>query len=335
MKNQLLALLLWLGGPLMSFSQIVIPSTEDYTVEVAIQLKSVEVAPNCEYNYVFNVNLDYKVSFFGEKQPSRLWTLYGYLKCGGIDRTYFPLTTLPGSGSSKTSNPVWRESICSVTDPQDLECKTVILVIQGPGISRELEYELPTSQPGSDPPDEILPVELLDFTASIQEVQGQVLLQWRTATEINNDFFIVEKSLDGLSWAALGSLPGHVTSASILSYEFRDPRPERGWVYYRLRQIDLDAREQYSPVVRVYVPYGEENFSLNVFPNPAHHQIQIEGQLSGIHTMMVYDAWGRLIRSLPVQTPARQLHQTLEVADLQPGWYFVQAGQYVVKFFKN
>lgn len=344
MKQQLFTFLLWLYGPLLSFAQIVIPSSDGYSVEVDIQLKSVEVAPNCEDNYMFNVDLDYKVAFMGEKQPSSLWTLYGYLKCGGIDRTYFPLTTFPGSGSSRTSNPVWRESICSITDPQDLECNRIILVIQGPGISREVEYELSAPQPGPDlpdpvnpsnPPDEILPVELFDFTASIPEGQGPVLLRWKTASEVNNDFFMVEGSRNGRSWIVLGSLPGHGTSATIHSYEFRDARQQWGWVYYRLRQVDMDAGEQFSPVVRIYVPHREAGLSLKVFPNPAQDKIQIEGQLFGIHTMTVYDARGRLIRSLPVQPSDRQFYKTLEVSDLQPGWYFVQVGPNVAKFFKN
>lgn len=117
-----------------------------------------------------------------------------------------------------------------------------------------------------------LPVELISFQARTES--NEVILTWRTAWEIDNDYFEVEHSRDGRRFAPLGRVEGLGTTDWEASYEFihRDPAP--GAHYYRLRQVDFDGAFEYSPVVAVQAGKGKlQNFT--VFPNPARSRVAI------------------------------------------------------------
>lgn len=94
--------------------------------------------------------------------------------------------------------------------------------------------------------DMILPVELLSFTA---EKRGQTArLNWRTATELNNEYFEIERSADGAAFAPIGRVASAGTTQTPQSYVFDDLNPLPGINYYRLRQTDYDGAFEYSPV---------------------------------------------------------------------------------------
>lgn len=95
----------------------------------------------------------------------------------------------------------------------------------------------------------LLPVRFTLFTASQQ--QHQVELDWKTAVEINNKGFVVERSQEGRNWVPLGFVSGAVNTSVEKSYVFMDPAPFNGKNYYRLVQIDLDGRKNYSAVVDI------------------------------------------------------------------------------------
>jgi hypothetical protein len=94
-----------------------------------------------------------------------------------------------------------------------------------------------------------LPVTLEDFTAQAEE-PAAVRLRWATAAELNNAGFVVERSLDGRTFAALGSVAGAGTSTQRHAYAWLDGQLPSGApvLYYRLRQADLNGDETYSPV---------------------------------------------------------------------------------------
>ncbi|MBK7343641.1 MAG: hypothetical protein IPJ06_11475 [Saprospiraceae bacterium] len=82
-----------------------------------------------------------------------------------------------------------------------------------------------------------LPVELIIFTAEkgVEDIQ----LSWSTASEINSDYFIVERSADGVQYTGLTQIKGHGTSLTRHDYFWSDQRPGPGQWYYRLKQVDL------------------------------------------------------------------------------------------------
>ncbi len=106
-----------------------------------------------------------------------------------------------------------------------------------------------------------LPVDITSFTAT--EKQPGVELQWNTANEINNDYFIVYKSKDGLNFTEIG----RVKSAGIqtgATYKFNDAQPGSGFVYYRLRQVDKNGSNKSSGVVKLRL--GNNDLDVNVYP---------------------------------------------------------------------
>ena len=101
-----------------------------------------------------------------------------------------------------------------------------------------------------------LPVELLSFDA--KPIEEAVQLIWETASENNNDFFTLEKSVNGSDWSAIGTVNGAGNSQEMLSYEFTDRNPLNGISYYRLKQTDFDGNFEYSDIRSVNF-YGKSS----------------------------------------------------------------------------
>lgn len=110
-----------------------------------------------------------------------------------------------------------------------------------------------------------LPVDLVFFTA---EQRGEkVVIEWVTASEFNNDFFIVQKSADGISFEDFVKTDGGGNSNNTLYYTVVDNDPIFGTSYYRLKQTDFDGRSEYFDPITV--TYTSENDVINIYPNPA------------------------------------------------------------------
>ena len=119
----------------------------------------------------------------------------------------------------------------------------------------------------------VLPIELLTFTANCKG--NAILLKWSTATETNNDFFSIEKSIDAINYELLGKVNGAGNSSQTLNYSFVDPNPIEGTGYYRLKQTDFGGKYKYSKIISVNcVKIKPEN--IIVYPNPASYSITIE-----------------------------------------------------------
>ncbi|MDX1908363.1 MAG: FG-GAP-like repeat-containing protein [Bacteroidia bacterium] len=166
------------------------------------------------------------------------------------------------------------------------------------------------------------PVEWLDFYA---ERQGSaVLLHWATASELNNDYFRVERSPDGRAFEVIGTVAGHGTTSEVNTYRFADPASLRQRTWYRLSQVDLDGKTQLSPVVEVHASAAQGDLTLlGMFPQPAGDELHAEVYLSEGGTLAAewLDLQGRRIGA-DVWTATPGLNQfTLPVASLPPGIY--------------
>lgn len=121
----------------------------------------------------------------------------------------------------------------------------------------------------------ILPVELLSFGAVALENQ-QVKVTWSTASEENNAYFTVERSIDGKMWSAIGIVPGVGNSNQIESYEFIDEKPLFGRQFYRITQTDIDGKSQTFRVVGVTLTAAAlEANSYKIYPNPSSGQVKV------------------------------------------------------------
>lgn len=118
-----------------------------------------------------------------------------------------------------------------------------------------------------------LPVTLLTFNGEMND-EGNIELNWETADELNNDFFQVQRSSTGLSdWEPLGYVTGNGNSDQIISYSFTDDNvsKDKGFLYYRLKQVDFNGAFEYSPVISVAIDSElfEGRDSWKVYPNPS------------------------------------------------------------------
>jgi len=117
-----------------------------------------------------------------------------------------------------------------------------------------------------------LPIELLTFEAS-KKSEEAVLLEWSTASETNNDFFELEKSVDGVAFETIGQVQGAGNSSRKLEYDFVDNAPVEGWNYYRLRQVDFDGTSTYSEIRQLLFEPGNKNSKIVVWPNPVREKM--------------------------------------------------------------
>ncbi|MBN2681523.1 MAG: hypothetical protein JXR58_03385 [Bacteroidales bacterium] len=128
-----------------------------------------------------------------------------------------------------------------------------------------------------------LPVELLSFTAEPQT--SDVLLNWTTSSEINNDYFTLEKSYDGVIFQTITVVDGAGFSNSILNYEYLDENAfsESGLIYYRLKQTDFNAAYAYSDIIVVRRPFVSQT-EVILFPNPVSEGEQSYIQAKGFES---------------------------------------------------
>ncbi|MCE7990893.1 MAG: hypothetical protein HEP71_02895 [Roseivirga sp.] len=112
-----------------------------------------------------------------------------------------------------------------------------------------------------------LPIELISFTADITQ-NGQVKLQWETASELNNNHFTLERSSDGNTVQEIATLPGAGNSFELLRYEYTDTQPLSGRSFYRLRQTDFNGESDVSEFVSIYIEPQKADYQYKIYPNP-------------------------------------------------------------------
>lgn len=175
-----------------------------------------------------------------------------------------------------------------------------------------------------------LPVELLQFTVSQQA--GDAILHWQTSREIHSAYFMVDRSIDGLTFENIGEVAAAGFSDQPKHYDFTDPRIASlgaSSVYYRLRQYDMDGHFTLSPVVRLALSDDAPSLS-SLFPNPASTEafLTYQNNESGQAQCTLMDIRGGLIFSRSLSESAGT--HRIPVVELAEGIYFVcyRVGRY-------
>ena len=168
-----------------------------------------------------------------------------------------------------------------------------------------------------------LPVSLARFTVVAARLDAQ--LRWTTASELNNDHFVVERSADGKSFEAVGTVRGQGNSFKAVNYAFTDAGAARYAapgqpLYYRLRQMDTDGAGTYSPVRTV--AFGSRGL-VNVYPNPTSGQatLDLSGLPDGSYEVQVLDLAGRAVATYSLVGAAQH---PLDLRALAVGTYMVR-----------
>ncbi len=176
---------------------------------------------------------------------------------------------------------------------------------------------------------QVLPVELTAFSASANG--NNIELKWKTATEVNNYGFEIERAIDEKIWEKIGFVEGHGNSNSPKEYSFTDESIENsGKYFYRLKQIDVDGTFEYSPIVEVFVGApGKFELAQN-YPNPFNPATtisysipsDIKGDVTNVK-LIVYDVLGREVATLvnEKQSPGN-FNVTFNATHLPSGIYF-------------
>lgn len=158
----------------------------------------------------------------------------------------------------------------------------------------------------------VVPVELVSFNASV--TGSLVELSWKTATELNNSGFEIERKLDAGEFIKIAFVSGHGTSSELHNYLYQDNIINMGGetIEYRLKQIDSDGTYNYSEIVRVELSPDKFDLSQN-YPNPFNPSTLINYQIpsDGFVTIKVFDVLGN------------------EAGTLVNGWH--SAGQYLAE----
>lgn len=164
-----------------------------------------------------------------------------------------------------------------------------------------------------------LPVQLISFEAKLEN--KNVLCTWSTASEINNNYFEVQRSIDGSHFTSIGKVKGNGNTNTVLSYQFTDALTsldKTNILYYRLRQVDFDGKNSLSEIKVVNI--NEANNSITIYPNPTNNVLNISfSPQSSPVTVQLCDITGRIIKTLSLQNNNNQI----DISDLRNGIYFI------------
>lgn len=175
-----------------------------------------------------------------------------------------------------------------------------------------------------------LPVSLVEFSTSQSTKPGFVNLKWSTATEINNDRFVLERSDNGLVFYPVSEFKGKGTSIEFNTYTVEDGPLDPGTYYYKLKQIDNDGTETAFDIISIRVEESdsEEPCDLEVNPNPCVPSCKAILNCEGtVFKTFVIDGYGRTISELvPVSKFNGQSTYYINPDNfMMPGIYFIKA----------
>jgi hypothetical protein len=145
-----------------------------------------------------------------------------------------------------------------------------------------------------------LPIELIHFSADIsKENENTICVEWITASEVNNDYFIVERSTDLIDWMTIAKLPGAGNSTQLLRYGIIDEDISGGQqYYYRLKQLDFNGAFSYSQICTVKTLLNAlhiETFSIN-----GQLKVNIESPFNSQADLSIINMEGKILKKEPI-----------------------------------
>ncbi len=165
----------------------------------------------------------------------------------------------------------------------------------------------------------LLPVELTEFTAARKG--NAAFLIWKTATELNANYYQIERSDDGQTFKTIGQIKANGTTSEPKHYQFTDEKPEKGVQYYRLKIVDNDNTYGYSPIRSVLF---DKTIKAWVYPNPFTEKLIVETDFTeGVkpYNMDVMDVTGKVCFS---KKGINSQQISLDLKHLPSGIYFAK-----------
>lgn len=163
-----------------------------------------------------------------------------------------------------------------------------------------------------------LPVELTFFDANVIE-NSDVKLEWETASEINNNYFEIQHSKDGVNFKTIGKVIGAGNSSVTNRYHLMHKNPNEGVNYYKLYQVDFDGTKTEEGIEIVNL---KMDTYFEVFPNPANDVINFISNTKEEGRVTIVDLNGKLIYQSDLIYETNK--NVLNIESLENGIYFVQ-----------
>ena len=177
---------------------------------------------------------------------------------------------------------------------------------------------------GSKSKSTVLPIELVSFTANCNG--RSALIEWTTATEKNNDFFVLERSHDAVNFKEIARIAGAGNSIEPISYAYTDFGVRNGDNYYRLVQFDYDGTSTASEIIVANCLGTDGEPEVLAYPNPFGDDLMLRFENFGNiqATVEVYDMLGRMVHTQKVNCSQNDYVVVLRLAGLSDGTYNVR-----------
>ena len=161
-----------------------------------------------------------------------------------------------------------------------------------------------------------------------------VVLTWKTASEYNNDYFEVQRSVDTETWESIGCVKGNGNSHWVSTYIFTDDHPYPGFSYYKLKQMDFDHKFRYSIIASVKTDTNqiETKENITVYANPANNELRVKiDNKTKDSDMQIYNFSGQNILNSSIS----KSEQSIDLKEYPEGMYIVIVEDKLFKIIKE
>lgn len=177
-----------------------------------------------------------------------------------------------------------------------------------------------------------MPMKLTSFNGRLEN-ETNVDLSWTSVIEFDSYQYQIERSADGKNYVKVGTIKAAGASNETIKYGFKDPLPGSGAFYYRLKQVDIDGKFEYSKSVYVNSKKGSSVVT-KVFPNPFTSEVQLIGATSADLNMpgnvKVFNLTGQMIKWRITGANAIAIDESAP-----KGMYLIKIGETTHKLLKN
>jgi Secretion system C-terminal sorting domain len=177
------------------------------------------------------------------------------------------------------------------------------------------------------PSTSVLPITLISFEGKAENAINHIT--WQTESEVNSDYFVIEKSEDAIHWQNLTKVAAVGNSNKTNTYKTIDNQPYR-LTYYRLLSGDKDGTKTFSKIISI-VQSKNNPASLKIYPNPVRNTFTLE-YTQAVTSLKIMNLYGQLLKTIE---PNEFGKTEMDTSDFASGMYWIRINdQQLVKFVK-
>jgi len=163
-----------------------------------------------------------------------------------------------------------------------------------------------------------LPIKLLNF--EVEKNSDNLVSKWESSSELNNAYYSIHKSLDGVNWIFVEDISGAGNSNTNLRYNSIDTNPFNGLSYYKLSQTDFDGQVTELGVRKVVFEFTA-SVSINIYPNPSKGIVNIKSNISLTGEIVIRNSIGQLLQRNSI---VESMNKQIDLSGFPKGVYFIE-----------